>query len=344
MEFLCTGTFLFTSSQMPHSSAFSSAPSAPSLADLDRFQRQHEYSRARVQRQIAGQAARLAASVAASGTVNTFNQVRDYLVGEAAPPPEPPVATRPTMKRTAAQIENRRQDAQKRARATAVARPAYYRSMYQGRAPAASRGFNPPVEVRAVDTLSALVPFSAVSSTTGVPLDLVAAGSSFNQRTGRKIYLKSLYFNLFVGAVAFGTAHVPEYLRVVVVYDSQTNGTAPQWGDVMLSQDSTTGTIASASANLNLSNRDRFKVILDRRFYMAGFTATGSVTYFGGSTSSEMIVNEFRVLGGMETVFGADSQPPVVGDIKTGGLFLYCQGSVGSQWQATVDARLRFTD
>lgn len=274
------------------------------------------------------------------GTVSTFNSPQDYmltnppvLVATAAPlqPPRMP-------KRTAAEISGNRAEAQKRLRTTKAQNPARYQAMRQG-----IQGPRPPVELKSVDINSATVVLDAISTTSGIPLNLVQVGSGYNQRVGRKVFMQSLYFTGVLRPNA-AIADYPRYIRIAIVYDSQSNGTTPTYADVFQNNSADDTNQSNAFSHLNLSNRERFRVIMDKRMQL-GTTATA--TRNSAVIPSSTIIQEYRRLNNMETVYGADSDPAVAADVRTGALWLFtCSDCpVGAATDSLVyTLRLRYTD
>jgi len=189
-------------------------------------------------------------------------------------------------------------------------------------------------------------------NTTGsmVPLNLIQAGSSFFNRVGRKVMLKSVRLT---GQISF-TAHAIQadcdYARIIVFYDRQTNGTLPTIANILQDTDQAGTNTSNALCGINLDNRDRFKIIIDKRVFLptattqAGFVAS-ALTF---TNQEPLLVDEFRKLTGLETHYKADSAPSVIGDIATGGLFLctltYTNAAGSENYLMDWNARLRYTD
>lgn len=174
-------------------------------------------------------------------------------------------------------------------------------------------------------------------------LNLIRVGSTFNNRIGRKVQLKSIYLNGFIYNNAVNSGY--SMCRFLVVYDRQANGANPTYGDVITSLDQGTTTSSTVYDGINLNNRDRFKILLDKRVITPALAA-GVVTGPSMVTGEEFRISEFRSLKGLDTQFKADSSPAVIGDIATGSLFLMTIGSqpAATGWGATMNIRLRFTD
>lgn len=215
-------------------------------------------------------------------------------------------------------------------------------------------------ETKYVDGATVSLTFTSSSATALTPLNLVQAGSSAFNRIGRKICLKSVFIN---GRIIFNDTPAANlnvqncYLRWIVVYDSQTNGANPTWADVIQSTDQTGATFSTADEGFNLNNRNRFRILIDKRYAMpqilstnlvnAGVAGTGPFVLATNPLSQQVthLVSQWRRIPQLETQFKADSAPAVIGDISTGGLFIGCQaqGSNGN-WALSFTSRVRFTD
>jgi len=198
-------------------------------------------------------------------------------------------------------------------------------------------------EVSALDLPVASYALTDVGAVT--PLNLIRAGSSFFNRRGRRIEMKSIRISGILDAIA--TA-VDGYARIMVVYDSQTNGALPTIADVLQSTDQAGTNTTTAFSGANLNTRDRFVILRDIRIQTPSQTFTaGVITNPGIQEQTKMQVNfdEYIRLNGLVTQFRADSAPAVIGDIATGGLFLITYGSLTTAaFQATLETRLRFHD
>lgn len=201
-------------------------------------------------------------------------------------------------------------------------------------------------EVKSLDLANAS--YALDSTGTVTCLNLIRAGSSFFNRIGRKVNMKSLHLKMFLNPVR--TSAAPDYVRVMVVYDSQSNGAAPAISDVIQDTDQAGTNSTNAFSSANLNNRDRFRILCDYRIAPPTTTVTAGVVTNVGVVDplTEVIdIERFIPLKGLVTQFKADSSPAVIGDIATGGLFLitygrYASGAEG--WQATGSFRLRYKD
>lgn len=174
---------------------------------------------------------------------------------------------------------------------------------------------------------TAVVPvFNTVTASTGLLLNGVAQGTSAVTRIGRRITMKSLYIQYQINLLPTTTGASP--LRMLVVYDSQTNGAAPAILDVVLTDE--------LASPMNLGNARRFKVLCDEMVPCIG--TAGPQTY--------MFKRYIKFGKGLNTEFGAGTGATVT-DITSGSIYVYTWGSSG--WQvatpgAVLYSRIRFQD
>lgn len=172
---------------------------------------------------------------------------------------------------------------------------------------------------------------TVVTTGTVTLLNSIAQGTDYTQRVGRKVYLKSLLFQLDLQPT--GTASIPigDFIRCLVVYDCQTNAVAPAITDVLQN--------GAWNSPMNLSNRDRFKVLLDKR------VAMGAVMYTTGALSTGMaqpkVIRVYKKMN-MEVIFGGTGSG--VGAIQTGAIWMILTDEIGSCVGYSLYSRVRFQD
>lgn len=173
-------------------------------------------------------------------------------------------------------------------------------------------------------------------------------GTSAYQRIGNKIAMKSCYWSLTFGINALntiatsksGTPQVP--VRMMIVYDKQTNGTLPVVSDLLSNRVGiTNGTSRAIDVNSpnNLNNKDRFIVLCDKRFVLSA-QGTGS-----------RIVKKYKKLS-TSVAYKSGATVGDVTDITSGGLYMlaYRDDDLGNNTNPdtavymTGDVRLRFQD
>nr|WAE43232.1 MAG: capsid protein [Cressdnaviricota sp.] len=209
-------------------------------------------------------------------------------------------------------------------------------------------------EVKSMDIVSPTITATTTASFTLnstpqiVVLNPITIGSSSWNRIGRKVSLKSLHMT---GYISQNTNEqvTTSFGRYIIVYDKQTNGSLPSFDDMFRGQingatDSNTSAVNDPFAGLNLNNKERFEIILDRRLELPLANSASLIQSFTIDLHS---FTNFVSLGNREVHFKADSTPGVIGDISTGGLYIVTVGSAASgsdSWALTTNIRLRYTD
>lgn len=211
----------------------------------------------------------------------------------------------------------------------------------------------PGGEIKSIDVVNPTngatpVAFTINSTAQLTPLNIVTSGSSMFNRIGRKISMKSVHLQGYM--VNTGNVQANgSFARIIIVYDKQPNGALPNYTDVFTDQINNTGgdiKISNPSSGINLNNRDRFEIIVDRRFFLPGTTATG-VSAQVAATCDPMHFEIYSKLKNREVHFKADSSPGVIGDIATGSLVLITIGDKASgsdPWGMDLNIRLRYSD
>lgn len=204
-----------------------------------------------------------------------------------------------------------------------------------------SRGF----EVKSLD-----LTVSTTIDTTGSvqALNLIRSGASFFNRIGRRIEMKSLMVKLQISPLR--TMGTNDYVRIVVVYDRQTNGAAPAVADIIQDTDQAGANSTNIFTDINLNNRDRFLIFMDKRISLPSLTLTAGVITNPGlidPVSPTFIFTKYIKIKGEVAQYKADSAPAVVADISTGGLFMLVLGNQASGnegYSLLGKTRLRFND
>lgn len=225
-----------------------------------------------------------------------------------------------------------------------------------GRAPQIPRQLMPRGETKCFDVVNANNGAAQVAiACNDVPLlfciNAVTVGAGAWNRIGRRITLKSLYLQGFFTSnlAAIAAASIAQNVRIMIIYDKQSNGTLPVIGDVLRDQINNLGTdwsVLCQTSGLNMNNRDRFEIILDKRFMLPGVTATGGAGVFGGGDQTHT-VEEFRNLKGREVQFRSDTVPSTIADIAAGSLIMITFGdrpNTASPWLLTFSCRIKYTD
>lgn len=205
------------------------------------------------------------------------------------------------------------------------------------RAPPASRGwFNPTKELKFIETTDTGVIPAGTPATllTGgfqpILLNGSIPGSGATNRIGRKIFMRSCLIRFACAAAATSTSGI---VRCMLVYDSQVNGTAFTDTDLLVPFDGTPNPFITSKNNLD--NRDRFKVLMDKQFYLSGGTAV--------TDTNVRILMKYKRLE-HPVIYNAGTAGTVA-DINTGGLFFCSMCTNGTAAPISrLDARVRFSD
>lgn len=208
--------------------------------------------------------------------------------------------------------------------------------------PLATRGYSPnSVERKVFDVAATSYNVNATGFTQA--LCIPTLGSDMTNRIGRKICLKSIQIQGFVNianakAVPMIESEVSaQYARFILLWDTQPNGALPSITDVL--------TTLSTNAPLNLNNRDRFRVLVDKRYCLDPFIFN-STTSCCSATNQIKPVKIYRKLN-LETIFNA-TNGGTIADIASGSLTALWIGSDPSGLNGPVDFngsyRVRFAD
>lgn len=203
---------------------------------------------------------------------------------------------------------------------------------------AGARGMR--LEKKVVD----IAPTQYSPETTGTQLQLLngcIAGSQNYNRIGRKIHMKSLQIHGEIHNTDASSG--PVVVRLLIVYDKQSNGAAPTLAMIITSQTIAGATSSSVFDMVNLDNRDRFEIIRDKYYPLGVIDNTATQTYANGP--GNCVVNEFIPLGGRETTYNAGTAG-TVGDIQSGALYMFLVSNQTAAAGATsvLGFRTRFID
>lgn len=156
-------------------------------------------------------------------------------------------------------------------------------------------------------------------------------GATSTTRVGRSIIMTSIYIR-WAGSFAATTAGTSP-LRLVVVYDRQSNAAAPAITDVFQ--------IDQITSQLNLSNNKRFQVLIDETVQELGTS--------GPSSWYREIYRDFTQKGrvaGLNTEFNNNSTA-LIDSITSGSVYAYCWQNGNIITAAPTHAcysRIRFLD
>jgi len=177
-------------------------------------------------------------------------------------------------------------------------------------------------------------------------------GTTLYQRIGQKIVMKRFVMKLVFSQIPNGGAAQTNdggFYRVLVVYDAQPNATSVTAANLAASvlKDNT-----EITSPLNLDNRERYKVILDKIGYLGAktFSAAGLVTASNTSEQWQSACNKYKKTLNLDTIFNSGNAG-TIGDIQTGALYVLYGTSISQSLAAPANCvgvagytRIRFYD
>lgn len=207
---------------------------------------------------------------------------------------------------------------------------------------------NPKPELKAFDVTVVPTFATAAAGDTPLVLNAMVAGTEVYNRVGRKIYMKSVHIRGQIFSAAT-TALDEQELRMMLVYDSNPNAAQTTLGQLLL--DSNVGGGLDVNSNINLDNRERFKVIKEWFWHQGGaagantgqIIATGQTSLQDGSQC--LTVNAYIKLHGLEAVYNG-TNAGTFADIASGSLllFTFCDTLATNCWKFFGKTRLRYQD
>lgn len=179
-------------------------------------------------------------------------------------------------------------------------------------------------ELKNLDTVSVSQIIAAQATAVVTLLNGVAQGTTALTRLGRSITMKSILLRISLGMAATTAGASP--IRILVVYDKQTNGVAPIATDVLVSDN-----IYDAN---NLNNSRRFVTLIDHVIPVLG--TSGPQAYLDTVYKKLNHVVEFN-----------NGSAGTVGDIQTGSVYMFVWQSgalITANPLGGIKCRIRFAD
>lgn len=187
---------------------------------------------------------------------------------------------------------------------------------------------------------------SLANQTVGNPpvfqtLNTVINGAELYQRVGRKIYMKSLHIRGVIQATA---ASVEQAGRIIIYYDSQPNGVAATIASLL--QDSNAASGTSWASEINLTNRQRFKILRDYQVMLGDVTnIAGVAEVVPDPIKNTLNIEMFIKLKGLEAIFNG-TNGGTIADITSGaiGITFVGNSTTDGNYALSYTSRLRFYD
>lgn len=145
-------------------------------------------------------------------------------------------------------------------------------------------------------------------------LNGVSTGTDYNTRIGREVNMTSEYLRMTIFSTGTG------WVRMMLIYDKQPNGSAPALTDILVSQ--------SVVAPNNLNNKDRFCSISDKVYKL--------------DTASQLsvFVKKYKKMNTPATYSGTGN---TIASISTGSLYLILL-STSDTPSCSYYSRVRYVD
>jgi hypothetical protein len=186
--------------------------------------------------------------------------------------------------------------------------------------------------------------------TTGVIqcINLIQQGASVSQRIANKIGLKSLRLRFDLAPTGHSVP-INSSARFMVVYDRNPNAGYPAI-NTMIQATRQDGTFSGGTMwdSINPNLIDRFVVLMDEFKVVPAIDNGINGTQLIGPTSLECFkIDKYIKLKGLETVFQANSNPAVIGNVQIGALYLVSWGNTAgaaAPYSWVGGTRLRFHD
>lgn len=212
-------------------------------------------------------------------------------------------------------------------------------------------GMIPRPEIKMVDAYDSGASLTFTTAMQYSAMNYPLTGAGYYNRIGNRISMKSAELKIQFFGTGATTGNLAGCMyRIMLVYDSQANGSAPGASD-LLSATNTAGTQTfSYLAGINMNNRDRFLILKDWFFNTCteGDGSASDPRTVKSSITSSMnpsiprCLKWYVKLKGLETLFKQSTG--AIADIATGSLLLCWVSSTGPTLSAFANVRLRFYD
>lgn len=155
-------------------------------------------------------------------------------------------------------------------------------------------------------------------------LNGIAPGTGASQRIGKKAIMKTLQFRGSIGSGDTGAIPFRGMVRLLWIYDKQSNATAPTIAQIF-------EVSGNGTAFMNMDNRDRFVVLADKQY---------AIDQSGGHQSAQLKM--YKKIN-LTTIFNAGTAGDV-SDITSGSIFLVVINEQASVSVATNNPIISFSN
>jgi len=175
-------------------------------------------------------------------------------------------------------------------------------------------------------------------------VNALQTGSGSWQREGDQVKLKSFHIRgqIRVATGAHGT-YDAQNVRIMLVYDRQTNGAAPAAADLIYNLDQAGNVVATTShSSTNYTNKKRFLVLMDEMHACPAVATAGGTSGRAEFQDTVSNVERYVKCKNLPTLYSASANPATVAQIVTGGLFLVLWSDTADGFNFGGQARLKF--
>lgn len=201
-------------------------------------------------------------------------------------------------------------------------------------------------ELKCVDVGSGLANFETnLGANTGMSLiNGLKEGTGYWNRVGARVAMKSVHIRIALVSTTqtIGIDTAGATYRFFLLYDSQSNGALPTFGQVFQNTDVTGAQSTQTEAGVNVEYRERFLILKDWIFSTPAeqSTAAASVTLDQYGPRLPRQIEWYVPLKKLETIYQKGSAGTIA-DIKTGALILGAYAN-GNSLGATATLMFRY--
>lgn len=169
-------------------------------------------------------------------------------------------------------------------------------------------------------------------------------GTDFVNRIGRKIQMKNFYVRGYVrteasAGLTTGVNTPSQMARMIIFLDNQPNGAVPVVTDLLVD--------AEPHSHLNLNNRDRFRVLVDKQWVFDPVVYNTTATQALVSADRQIFaIKKFKKCN-YEVIYNGGNNGTIA-DINTNALYMFWIGSqaagANTDCGAVITTRVRFVD
>jgi len=180
----------------------------------------------------------------------------------------------------------------------------------------------------------------------------VLQGAGYMNRIGSITAMQSIELKLDLQPNNAATVAGGDYIRFALVYDRSPNKLLPSYADIFQRRDLNGAPASDVKSGVNMDNRDRFIVLMDKVFSVASNPINGVAQIDNGLNFMDKDVTEFASkkifikTKGLKTVYN-NTNGGTFADINEGAFFIVSIGSQGAAqagFSIFCELRFRFID